>query len=110
MIAHVLATVRDLAQAARADESPDVRVAAIVALGKIGAVEPGAANSTVPALVDLLADAEDGVRTAAGESLAEVGAAQPAVVVPPLTRALASPSAGARREAAKVIGRIGGDA
>ena len=51
------------------DEDPDVRSAAVVALGEIG---PGAADA-VPALLLALEDEDPGVRSAAANALEQIG-------------------------------------
>lgn len=81
------------------DEDPRVRYAAAIALGQIG----GSAATTIPPLVNLLADDHYFVRAEAARTLAKYGAA----AVPALEKALEDRNPEIRHGAAESLGVIG---
>ena len=87
------------------NESPEIRVAAATALGKMGRQT----EKAIPPLAVLVRDPDQAVRVHAIRALAEIGPAA-SETVPTLTALLRDDDASVRRAAAGALGRMGNDA
>ena len=90
------ALVVRFARAALADSQPDVRLATVRVLERLGS----SARAAIPELVRTLSDSNAFIRSASASAIGEIG---PELARAPLERALKDPSASVRQEAAHAL-------
>lgn len=91
-----------------AADSPEVRNAAVLALGSLAKTHPEAVADIAPALRDALSDSDPAVRAHAAWALGHVGTERPAIIEPVVDEltALLDEGPGSREDATWALGHV----